>query len=167
MAGKQAGAEPVHYEFFGPHGTALLLVAMPLVVLSLPYACNSSGCMTLIPQLWVPGFPPGTRLYTHEAMAAVACWFGLVLLLHLLLPGERAQGVLLPDGSRLTYKLNGGPAGGGCRAGAGAAYCAVAWAPAGPPAAEACCAPPRHGVLLSDAACAGTQFTATALPPPP
>ena len=27
--------------------------------------------------------------------------------LHLVLPGKRQQGVPLPDGSRLTYKLNG------------------------------------------------------------
>jgi hypothetical protein len=40
-------------------------------------------------------------------MAAVVAWFVLVLLLHVLLPGEEAQGVLLPTGRRLTYKLNG------------------------------------------------------------
>jgi hypothetical protein len=118
QAGKAAAAAQQHYEFFGPHGTALLLVAMPLVVLSLPFACNVSGCMTLLPKFWVPGFPPGTRLYTHEGLAAVAGWFALVLLLHALLPGERAAGVALPDGSRLTYKLNGARRRGGCAAAA-------------------------------------------------
>ncbi|KAI8466239.1 MAG: sterol reductase [Monoraphidium minutum] len=95
-----------HFEFFGPHGPALLVVALPLTVLALPYACNERGCMQLLPTFWVPGFAPGQPLYTHAAMAAVAGWFGLVLLLHVLLPGRRAQGVVLPDGSRLTYKLN-------------------------------------------------------------
>ena len=64
--------------------------------------------MQLYPKFWVPLFTPDQPIYTHTAMAAVAGWFALVLLRHLLLPGNRALGVLLPDGSRLTYKLNGG-----------------------------------------------------------
>jgi len=33
-------------------------------------------------------------------------WFFSLVALHLLLPGKRVQGVVLPDGSKLTYKLN-------------------------------------------------------------
>jgi delta14-sterol reductase len=111
---KSASQPHQSYEFFGPHGTALLILAMPLVVLALPYGCNARGCLQLYPKLWVPGFAPNQPLYTHAAMAAVAGWFGLVLALHLLLPGQRARGVVLPDGSRLTYKLNGASLGGCC-----------------------------------------------------
>jgi hypothetical protein len=105
MAHKQPHAE---FEFFGPHGPALLLLALPLTVLGLAYGCNERGCMQLLPTFWVPGFAPDQPIYTHEAMAAVTGWFALVLLLHLLLPGKHVKGVPLPDGSRLTYKLNGG-----------------------------------------------------------
>ena len=96
------------YEFFGPYAPILIMLALPGVVLGLVYACNASGCFSLWHGLAsLPGFPPGQQLYTHEAMAAVLGWFGLVLLLHLLLPGERARGVPLADGRRLEYKLNG------------------------------------------------------------
>lgn len=95
------------YEFFGPYVPGVITVALPLVVLGLSYACNAEGCLQLIPRLSVPGFPSDQALYTHEAMLAVAGWFGLVLLLHLLLPGQLAQGVLLPNKQRLQYKLNG------------------------------------------------------------
>lgn len=104
MPPRQQHAE---FEFFGPHGPALLVVALPLVVVGLTYSCNERGCLELFPSLWVPGFDPDQPLYTHEAMLAVVGWFGLVLMLHLLLPGQKVQGVVLPDGSRLTYKLNG------------------------------------------------------------
>ncbi|GBF96191.1 delta(14)-sterol reductase [Raphidocelis subcapitata] len=114
---KHKGVEPApggqhgqqHFEFFGPHGTAALLVALPLTVLALPWACNERGCLKLLPKPWVPGFAPGQPLYTHAALAAAAGWFALVLALHVLLPGARARGVALPDGSRLTYKLNAFP----------------------------------------------------------
>lgn len=88
----------------------MLVLALPCVVLGLVYACNSEGCFQLsqlTPEL--PGFPADQPLYSHTAMAAVVGWFLLVLLLHVLLPGEQAQGVLLPSGRRLSYKLNGEP----------------------------------------------------------
>jgi hypothetical protein len=115
-AGRQPQPQRQHaqqYEFFGPHGPALLLLALPAVVLLLPYACNERGCAEFAPKLSLPGFAPGQPLYTHAAMGVVAGWFALVLLLHLILPGQWAQGVALPDGSRLTYKLNGGRGGAG------------------------------------------------------
>lgn len=95
------------YEFFGPWGPALLVPALPAVVLGLVWACNESGCLSLTPTPWAPGFPAGRSLYSHQAMAAVLGWFSLVLVLHLLLPGAHMQGVALPNRRRLTYKLNG------------------------------------------------------------
>lgn len=117
MKHKQQDQQQFEYEFFGPCGPVVLVFALPCVVLGLVYACNSEGCVQLsqLFQLplsqWdlslLPGFPSDQPLYSHEAMAAVVAWFVLVLLLHVLLPGEEAQGVLLPTGRRLTYKLNG------------------------------------------------------------
>lgn len=99
--------EDFHYEFMGPYGPAVITVALPFVVLGLSYACNAEGCLQLFPQLSMPGFASNTQLYTHEAMLAVVGWFALVLALHLLLPGQTAQGVELPNKRRLTYTLNG------------------------------------------------------------
>ena len=41
------------------------------------------------------------------SFAAVALWFAAQAALHLLLPGPRIEGVPLPDGRRLRYKLTG------------------------------------------------------------
>jgi hypothetical protein len=105
---KQHQSSHFEYEFFGPYGAALLVLALPCVVLGLVYVCNSEGCVQLSHLLSsIPGFPSDQPLYSHAAMAAVVGWFCLVLLLHVVLPGDEAQGVLLPSGRRLTYKLNG------------------------------------------------------------
>lgn len=100
-------AQQHEYEFFGPYVPGLLTVVLPLVVLGLSYACNAQGCVQLLPWVSLPGFPSNQLIYTHEAMLAVTGWFALVLLLHLLLPGQLACGVQLPNRQRLTYKLNG------------------------------------------------------------
>ncbi len=42
-----------------------------------------------------------------QALAVYAAWFSGMLAMHLLLPGKLAPGTVLPDGSRLQYKLNG------------------------------------------------------------
>jgi hypothetical protein len=94
------------WEFFGPYGPAVLVVALPCVVLGLSFACNPHGCLSL-PSLALPGLHPSQPLYTHEAMAAMVGWFFLVLGLHVLLPADTVEGVLLPNGRRLTYRLNG------------------------------------------------------------
>eukprot|EP00882_Tetradesmus_deserticola_P008796 GHRQ01009279.1.p1 GENE.GHRQ01009279.1~~GHRQ01009279.1.p1 ORF type:complete len:422 (+),score=115.16 GHRQ01009279.1:145-1410(+) len=94
------------FEFFGPYVPGLITIVLPLVVLGLSYACNAQGCVQLSPWSPLPGFPPGQPIYTGEAMLAVTGWFGLVLLLHLLLPGQPACGVQLPNKQRLNYKLN-------------------------------------------------------------
>ena len=96
------------YEFFGPHGTAVIIFVLPAVLYGLFYSCNASGCLQLLPQLTVPGFPSGSQIFTLDALLVYFGWMAALVLLHVLLPGQKAQGVMLPDGSRLTYKLNGG-----------------------------------------------------------
>lgn len=95
------------YEFFGPHGPALLVLTLPSVVYSLYFYCNSEGCLQLYPEFKVPGFPKDAQLFTTEAMLVFLGWFFGLVALHLVLPGKRAQGVVLPNGKRLTYKFNG------------------------------------------------------------
>lgn len=103
-----SGKQAYEYEFFGPYGPAVIICALPLVMWGLVYGCNVDGCLQLYPSFQVPGFPAGQPIYTHQAMLAVIGWFTVILLMHLLLPSQSVQGVLLPDGQRLSYKLNGG-----------------------------------------------------------
>ena len=108
------------FEFFGPYlGPLGILLGLPAVCYALVYACNASGCMHLAPRFSIPGFPPGQRLFTWQALVAYCAWFAFQAALHLLLPGKRREGVVLPNGSRLRYKLNGGWVGGCAAAGAG------------------------------------------------
>jgi hypothetical protein len=44
---------------------------------------------------------------TWEAAAVYVSWFGFQVLLQLIAPGPAVEALALPDGSRLTYKING------------------------------------------------------------
>lgn len=57
-----------------------------------------------------PTLPPVAALpiaCSWQALAVYVAWFGFQVALHLLLPGKERQGVVLPTGERLTYKLTG------------------------------------------------------------
>jgi hypothetical protein len=85
------------------------VLALPIVVYGLFFGCNrSAGCLQLFPTLSLPVWPQSAQLYSTEATLVFLGWFFGLLALHLLVDGKRVQGVVLPDGSRLTYKLNGG-----------------------------------------------------------
>jgi hypothetical protein len=47
-----------------------------------------------------------STIFSMHAMLVYLTWFFGLASLHLALPGKTAQGVVLPDGSRLNYKLN-------------------------------------------------------------
>ena len=118
-----SGAAPTHYEFGGPHlGPAALVLGLPAVCYALLAACNDSGCVAGVRGLvdvrtW-PGLP--TPAATLAGAAVIAAWFAFQAALHLLLPGATAQGVVLADGRRLTYKLTGARGRGGGAVGEGA-----------------------------------------------
>ena len=106
------------FEFMGPTAGPLgMVLGLPAVCYGLFYACNAGGCLGLSQPGRLLGFPPAQRLFTWQALAVYLAWFACQAALHLLLPGRRAQGTKLPDGTQLTYKLNGEWAGG--RAGVG------------------------------------------------
>ncbi len=113
QAGTNGAAHPTsaqhqhQYEFFGPHGPLALIFVLPVVVYGLYLGCNVSGCLKVWPALSIPGLPAGTPVFSWEATGVFLAWFFGLVALHLALPGQKAQGVVLPDGSRLTYKLNG------------------------------------------------------------
>ena len=94
------------FEFGGPVGAAVLTLALPLVPFFLLRACSATGCVRL------PGLDPlppaaSAPLASASGVAAFTSWVVACCVLHMLLPGKRVQGTLLPDGTRLTYKLNG------------------------------------------------------------
>lgn len=108
--GKSLGSGSGHaheFEFFGPHVPGVLLVALPLVLYGLIYACNETGCLSLTPVLSVPGFPDGSSVFSPMALFVYLAWFFGLASFHLLMPGAIAEGTLQPNGQRLKYKLNG------------------------------------------------------------
>lgn len=103
-----AKTDDFEYEFFGPYiGPICIVIGLPLVCYGLVYACNAQGCMQLAPHFTLPGFAVDQKFFSWEAMGVVVGWFAFQIALHVLLPGQRHQGVLLPNGTTLSYKLNG------------------------------------------------------------
>lgn len=96
------------YEFMGPLvGPVAIIVLLPLVCYGLVYICNAEGCLG-VSGMTIPGFPSQTQLISKEACLVVACWMTFQMALHVTMPGEIAEGVQLPNGKRLKYKLTGG-----------------------------------------------------------
>lgn len=78
-----------HLEFFGSIGCLGCILMMPSV----------TGILYQEP-LTLPS------LYSLDAFKWYFAWFAFQLICFLVIPGEYKQGVILRDGSRLTYKLN-------------------------------------------------------------
>jgi delta14-sterol reductase len=55
----------------------------------------------------MPKLPDGMALFSWEACAVFAGWIAYTTALHLVLPGMKKEGIVLSDGTRLAYKLNG------------------------------------------------------------
>ena len=95
-----------HYEFFGPYkGPVAIIIGLPAVCFGLVAACNTTGCTSW--SLTPPSLPKDWHVSEDRATYAVLGWIVFQVCLWLLLPGKQAQGVLLRDGRRLTYKLTG------------------------------------------------------------
>lgn len=94
------------YEFFGPIGTSVFTLTVPLVVYLLAVASSQLGSLSLFP-LQFPLLPRASDLFSWTAVAVVYGWFLFQLALHMLLPAQRKLGVVEPDGQRWTYRLNG------------------------------------------------------------
>ena len=95
-----------HYEFFGPYkGPVAVIIGLPAVCFGLVAACNTTGCTSW--WLTPPSLPKDWHVFEDRAIIAVLGWILFQVCLWLLLPGKQAQGVLLRDGRRLTYKLTG------------------------------------------------------------
>ena len=100
------------YEFNGPYlGPLGVMLGLPVCCYALVALCNGHSCVS------VGGLRDGSwstsqmalpqPLATVDGLTAVLAWCAALVVLHLVLPGRRKQGSVLPDGTRLTYKLNG------------------------------------------------------------
>lgn len=94
------------YEFMGP-------ILGPLgITLGLPLVCYVLGAATgpidlmVVPSTLMELALQG-RMFSWQGLAVVLAWFCILVALHLVIPGQKVMGVVLDDGSRLQYKLNG------------------------------------------------------------
>ena len=119
------------YEFFGPIGATVISLGLPICCYAFAFLCNDvSGCPApalLSPiKLFTPptlstqsgwqhalttleketGWPGFTGLISTEAALGTAAWYGLSLLLYVLLPAREVEGVQLRTGGRLKYRFN-------------------------------------------------------------
>ena len=63
------------FEFGGPYaGPLAIMLALPAVCYALVYACNATACYKLTAPFAVPGFPPGTAVFSWHAVGVVVSW---------------------------------------------------------------------------------------------
>lgn len=94
------------YEFMGPiMGPVGITLGLPLTCYVLGAAVGPGGWISA-PSALVELARQG-GLLSWRGLGLVWGWFCLLVALHLGIPGQKAAGVVLEDGSRLQYKLNG------------------------------------------------------------
>ncbi|TKA30996.1 Delta(14)-sterol reductase [Salinomyces thailandicus] len=119
------------YEFGGPIGAALISFGLPIACYAFAFLCNDvTGCPApslLSPsKLFTPptlsrqsgwqhaidvlkqetGWPGFAGLINIEATVGTLAWYGLSLMLYVLLPAKEVEGTELKTGGRLMYRMN-------------------------------------------------------------
>ncbi|KPP64918.1 delta(14)-sterol reductase-like [Scleropages formosus] len=95
---------PVQREFGGTLGATCIPIFLPLIVLYLLCVSHTPGGALL---QWPPPLPPAALLRDPAAIAMVLGWMALQIFLYLLPVGKVTEGMMLRDGSRLKYPING------------------------------------------------------------
>ncbi|KAI7103370.1 hypothetical protein KC352_g37496, partial [Hortaea werneckii] len=123
--------KPHGYEFGGPIGALFISFGLPIACYAFAFLCNDvSGCPApslLSPtKLFTPpilsrqagwqhaldvlkvevGWPGFAGLLSLEAMLGALGWYGLSLLLYVLLPAKEVEGTELRSGGKLMYRMN-------------------------------------------------------------
>lgn len=91
-------------EFGGTLGATCIPVFLPLTVFYLLSVCRSPAASVL---QWPPPLPPPSQLWDPLAPVFILGWLALQSFLYLLPMGKVSQGLVLRDGSRLKYPING------------------------------------------------------------
>lgn len=108
---KMTKQEKIHYEFGGPIGAFFVVVSLPFVIWGLYLLCNDSVCLNNPLEFdwkaWLNNLPPLTSFVTCEAFYMYFGWMAFHFLLEAILPGEVVEGVVLPDKTRLLYRMSG------------------------------------------------------------
>ena len=104
-------------EFFGVAGTTFVTLMCPTVVFFLFYGCNeTTGCHPSTVQQWKTmwnlavrdEWPSSAgRWWEWETVPVVAAFFAYLVVCWVVLPAPWTEGMLLRDGTRKVYKLNG------------------------------------------------------------
>jgi len=107
---KEEDEKEDHFEFGGPAGAVATMISLPFVVLFLYYGASKEYKFSFTN---LGGFVEIVRkkhlkdLFSSEAWTVCVRWFLFQVLLERLLFAEKAKGVELPTGERLTYRING------------------------------------------------------------
>jgi hypothetical protein len=95
-----------HFEFFGPYiGPLGILVGLPLLVWASAFYCNQAGWPAIPMRL--PTMRELSDSFSLHVFLVYVAWWSFQAFLHVVVPGPTAEGVLLRDGSRLKYRING------------------------------------------------------------
>lgn len=94
------------YEFGGPIGALLTIIALPPFILALTYFA-SIGQISLDPaDIYASSYSHHLPTFLKCFMGLLA-WFLFQVILERFLPCELVQGAEIPNGRRLTYRING------------------------------------------------------------
>lgn len=118
MATKADALNPrtTEYQFFGPPGALLVTISSPLIAYALYFGCSeeSGGCPPGNLAAWIPSVTSSiTRLdwwmslWDAEATVIYLAWYLFCVVAWAILPGNDFQGVLMRNGQKKTYKVNG------------------------------------------------------------
>lgn len=119
MAAYEASVESKHFEFGGPIGALGVTLSVPFFTYWLSLACTpTSGCppwplnafAAFHQEGWksiIAGREFWTGLWSDEAALVYLGWYAFCLVCWAVLPGKMVQGVVLRNGERITYPMNG------------------------------------------------------------
>ncbi|CAL8267367.1 unnamed protein product [Merluccius merluccius] len=101
---KRRSSHTTEREFGGTLGATCIPIFLPLLVLYLLSVGRSPAASVL---QWPPRLPPTSALWDPLAPALLLGWFTLHVFLYLLPLGKVSEGLVLKNGTRLKYPING------------------------------------------------------------
>ncbi|KAE8287943.1 Delta(14)-sterol reductase [Larimichthys crocea] len=101
---KRKSSHDTEREFGGTLGAIGIPIFLPLTVLFLISTSRSPEASVL---QWPPSLPSTDQLWDPLALVVLLCWIALHALLYLTPLGKVSEGLVLRDGTRLKYPING------------------------------------------------------------